>query len=118
MNSIFRILVTSVLLLGVFAGCTGQTEPPPVIALFAPFEGRYQEFGYDALYAARLALADQDSVIDLVAYDDGSLFLLRLPSRPDAVEATSRDPSPIALRVACLSCEICIKRNRSQCGSS
>ena len=56
MNSIFRILVTSVLLLGVFAGCTGQTEPPPVIALFAPFEGRYQEFGYDALYAARLAL--------------------------------------------------------------
>lgn len=42
------------------------------IALFAPFEGRYQEVGYNALYAARLAIADTDNAhVDLLAVDDG-----------------------------------------------
>jgi hypothetical protein len=42
------------------------------IALLAPFEGRYREIGYNALYAARMALADKGNVnIELLAVDDG-----------------------------------------------
>jgi len=42
------------------------------IALFAPFEGRYREIGYNALYAARLALADaHNESVDLLAVDSG-----------------------------------------------
>lgn len=89
MNSIFRILVSSVVLLIAVTGCTGQTEPPPVIALLAPFEGRYQEFGYDALYAARLALSDQESDMDLIAYDDGG----SLEYAVERARAIASDPS-------------------------
>jgi hypothetical protein len=42
------------------------------IVLFAPFEGRYREIGYNALYAARLALSENATqTIDLLAIDDG-----------------------------------------------
>ena len=44
------------------------------IALFAPFEGRYREVGYNALYAARLALAESRNSkgsVDLLAVDTG-----------------------------------------------
>ncbi len=42
------------------------------VALFAAFEGRYREVGYNALYAARLALSDAGEVpVDLLAVDDG-----------------------------------------------
>lgn len=45
---------------------------PAKIALLAPFEGRYQEIGYEALYAVRLALADNAvTQIDLLPIDDG-----------------------------------------------
>lgn len=71
MNNIYRILASCLIVLLLGAGCSRDTQAPPAIALLAPFEGRYQEFGYDALYAARLALADQDADIDLIAFDDG-----------------------------------------------
>ncbi len=49
-----------------------QTPAHVRIALFAPFEGRYREIGYNALYAARLALADSNNAqVDLLAVDDG-----------------------------------------------
>jgi hypothetical protein len=42
------------------------------VALFAPFEGRYREIGYNALYAARLALRENPRAqVDLLAVDDG-----------------------------------------------
>jgi hypothetical protein len=49
-----------------------QTQTRPRVALFAPFEGRYREIGYNALYAARLALADLSlETVDLLPVDDG-----------------------------------------------
>jgi ABC-type branched-subunit amino acid transport system substrate-binding protein len=55
------------------SGCAVTHSVTPVrIALLAPFEGRYREVGYNALYAARLALADEgDVAIELMAVDDG-----------------------------------------------
>lgn len=42
------------------------------IALLAPFEGRYREVGYNALYAARLALKEDGAEnIELLPVDDG-----------------------------------------------
>ncbi len=54
-------------------GCAAvRTVPPVQIALLAPFEGRYRELGYDAYYAARLALADDGTeTVTLLAVDDG-----------------------------------------------
>jgi hypothetical protein len=55
------------------AACDGARPPALTrIALLAPFEGRYREVGYNALYAARLAFQDGDgSHIELLAVDDG-----------------------------------------------
>lgn len=57
----------------VCVGCANSNSGRPRrIALLAPFEGRYREIGYDALYAARLALLDEDRTdIELLAVDDG-----------------------------------------------
>lgn len=55
------------------SGCKAQaTEKVVRIALLAPFEGRYRELGYNAYYAARLALQDfAGSTVELVPVDDG-----------------------------------------------
>jgi ABC-type branched-subunit amino acid transport system substrate-binding protein len=51
-------------------GCAGT--PIQRVALLAPFEGRYREVGYDAYYAAQLAMQDFGSpTIELLAIDDG-----------------------------------------------
>ncbi|MCU0463680.1 MAG: hypothetical protein MUF38_03830 [Anaerolineae bacterium] len=52
--------------------CAPQ-PPPPLqrVALIAPFEGRFREVGYDALYPLKLALADADSGLILMSVDDG-----------------------------------------------
>lgn len=57
----------------VLTACTATTAAPPVkrIALLAPFEGRYREIGYDAIYPIRLALNDAQSTLVLVTADDG-----------------------------------------------
>ncbi len=61
------------LLLILLSGCAVfQGEAVTKVALLAPFEGRYREVGYDALYAARLAFADSGvQTIDLYPVDDG-----------------------------------------------
>ena len=74
--SIPTTLMTSVLLL-LFTACTPQASSTPKIALLAPFEGRYREIGYEALYAAQLAIGDNgESHIDLVPIDEGETLEL------------------------------------------
>ena len=59
------------------AGC-GGVRPVVKFGLVAPFEGRYRRVGYDAIYAARLAVRERNAAggvggyrVELVAYDDG-----------------------------------------------
>lgn len=61
------------LLAALLAACnTIESERVTKIALLAPFEGRYREVGYNALYAARLAISDSNATqIELMAIDDG-----------------------------------------------
>ncbi len=63
------ILIAALLL----SACAGvRAQEIRRIALFAPFEGRYREIGYDALYAARLAFSDSPNApIELLAVDSG-----------------------------------------------
>jgi ABC-type branched-subunit amino acid transport system substrate-binding protein len=62
LSTIFLLLIT---------GCTAIPTPTR-IALLAPFEGRYREVGYEALYAARLALQDADTnFVELLPLEDG-----------------------------------------------
>ena len=74
------------------------TRPVVKIGLVAPFEGRYRYVGYDAIYAARLALREANAAggvggynVTLVAYDDqgtvsGALTAARnLAQDPDVV---------------------------------
>ncbi len=56
--------------LWLLSGC-GKVEQRSSLILLAPFEGRYREVGYEALYAARLALAETQSAFDLLPVDDG-----------------------------------------------
>jgi ABC-type branched-subunit amino acid transport system substrate-binding protein len=59
------------------------------IALLAPFEGRNSEVGYDAHYAARLALADAGNLsVELVAIDDGG----SVTNAVDRARALAKDP--------------------------
>lgn len=66
------------LCLSVFlAACTASTQPVVKIGLVAPFEGRYRPIGYEAIYAARLAIREINAQgglhgrrIELVALDD------------------------------------------------
>ena len=71
-------------------GCSSYMTTPPVrIALLAPFEGRHREVGYQALYAARLAIAETERTdIDLLAVNDGGT-VDRALSRAAAL---NRDP--------------------------
>lgn len=69
-------VVLSILLAILLAGCQDVT-PVAKIGLVAPFEGRQRDVGYDAVYAARLAVreindrAATDGLrVELVALDD------------------------------------------------
>lgn len=75
-----HLAALSVCLLICLAACTlpGSTQPTFKIGLVAPFEGRYRPVGYDAIYAARLAVRQANATgglhgyrIELIAYDDG-----------------------------------------------
>ncbi len=79
-----------VILLVLLAGCVGvHAESPARIALLAPFEGRYREIGYGALYPARLALDDLDrSDVTLLPIDDGG----SAASATDRARALALDP--------------------------
>lgn len=66
------------LCLAVFlTACIASTQPVVKIGLVAPFEGRYRPIGYEAIYAARLAIREinarggiQGHRVELVALDD------------------------------------------------
>jgi len=65
------------ILCGVLLAACAATQPVIKIGLVAPFEGRYRAIGYEAIYAARLAIREintQGGVrgyrIELVALDD------------------------------------------------
>jgi ABC-type branched-subunit amino acid transport system substrate-binding protein len=55
------------------AGCAPRPfDVTGRVALLGPFEGRYQEVGYNALYAARLAAQDSGfTQVELLVIDDG-----------------------------------------------
>ncbi|MBZ0283523.1 MAG: hypothetical protein K8L97_22495 [Anaerolineae bacterium] len=59
------------------------------MALLAPFEGRYREVGYNAYYAARLAIQDFDNPdIELLTIDDGGTA----QNAADRAQALAGDP--------------------------
>jgi len=74
----------------IMSGCVLVPRQPVIkIALLAPFEGRYREVGYDALYAARLAMAEHAKpTTDLLAIDDGG----HIGSAIDRAQAIQQDP--------------------------
>lgn len=74
MKNIWRTAASVFLLAAALVGCAvSETHAPQRIALVAPFEGRYREIGYNALYAVRLQLAESglSDRIELLAVDDG-----------------------------------------------
>lgn len=72
------------------SGCAVARSPEITrIALLAPFEGRYRDVGYQALYAARLAIADTDRIdLELLAVDDGG----STDTAQDRARALNKDP--------------------------
>lgn len=74
-------------------GCAvARTESTTRIALLAPFEGRYREMGYEALYAARLALQESGRTdVELLPIDDGGTPA----SAVDRARALAQDPQVI-----------------------
>ncbi len=68
-----RYIVSLLLMLLFLTSCAVyRTENIIKIALLTSFEGRYREIGYNALYAAQLALQDNQAThIHLLSVDDG-----------------------------------------------
>ncbi|MBS1245622.1 MAG: exported protein of unknown function [Chloroflexi bacterium] len=97
-----QYLVSLVLGIGylIFVSACGSTRPVVKFGLVAPFEGRYRPIGYDAIYAARLAVRERNASggvgghrVELVAYDDGG-------DAQAAVERTKQlalDPQVVAV---------------------
>lgn len=68
----FRSLILLIFAVLLPACAVIQSEVIIKIALLAPFEGRNRDIGYDALYAARLAINEHGNHhIELLAVDDG-----------------------------------------------
>jgi len=72
----FLSVLLSVCLALILSACA-STQPVIKIGLVAPFEGRYRAIGYEAIYAARLAIREINAHggvngyrIELVALDD------------------------------------------------
>jgi hypothetical protein len=80
--------VRRVVLLLLLCSACSRTPSTARVALLAPFEGRYREIGYNALYAARLALADTPQV-ELLAVDAGASVV-------DRARALAADPQVVA----------------------
>lgn len=96
------------LLLLVTSACaTARAQPIIRVALLAPFEGRYREVGYEALYAARLALQAAPSAgvdVELLPIDDGGT-VESAADRARALAADSRVQVVVALGYAASSGE-------------
>jgi hypothetical protein len=91
----------------VLTGCAVfHGEQVQKIALLAPFEGRYRELGYDALYAARLAISDSGiQNMDLLAMDDGG-SVEAASIRAAAIRQDSSIKAVIALGIYATSDEV------------
>ncbi|MBE0688614.1 MAG: ABC transporter substrate-binding protein [Anaerolineae bacterium] len=87
-------LILLLAVISLTAACAIQATPVPrKIALLAPFEGRYRDAGYDALYAARLALSEANlPQIELLPVDDGGTAA----HAADRAQALANDPDVIA----------------------
>lgn len=85
------------LIIVLLCACTLSHTPPTItIALLAPFEGRFREIGYNALYATRLAFEDEQassSSIELLAIDDGGSDELAL----DRARGLAQNPDIAAI---------------------
>jgi hypothetical protein len=92
--------VLGFLLVLLLTGCAVfRGEKIQKIALVAPFEGRYREIGYDALYAARLAISESGiQSIDLLAIDDGGSVEMAV-ARADAIRQDESIKAVIALGI-------------------
>ncbi|MFQ3646097.1 MAG: hypothetical protein SNJ80_04115 [Anaerolinea sp.] len=87
----------SLLLAALLGGCVFITTPPAAlrVALLAPFEGEHRHIGYNALYAARLALSELPLRYELLAVDDGGTTT----SARERAAALRLDPSIVGVVV-------------------
>lgn len=93
------VIAALLLLLLLLSGCS-SVRPVVKVGLVAPFEGRYRPIGYDAIYAARLAIREinasggiDGTMVELVALDDsGDLELAR-----QAAASLVLDPQVVAV---------------------
>ncbi len=95
MLSIWRT-AASLLFAALLGGCGIITTPPTLrVALLAPFEGEHRHIGYNALYAARLALSELPLHYELLAVDDGGTAALAR----ERASALRLDPSIVGVVV-------------------
>lgn len=92
-----RLSFIAICALLTLAGCAETPSNAPTrVALLAPFEGRYREIGYNALYAAQIALQDlDDHTLELLPLDDGG----SAASAGDRARALALDPAVRAVVV-------------------
>ena len=83
-----------------FVFCLRLDRPVVKFGLVAPFEGRYRPVGYDAIYAARLAVRERNAAggvggyrVELVAYDDGG----DAPAAIERARQLALDPQVVAV---------------------
>jgi len=65
--------------------CSASTQPVVKIGLVAPFEGRYRPIGYEAIYAARLAIREinaQEKLVLLQSFSSAQGDATRHPMAP------------------------------------
>ncbi len=94
MPSIWRT-AASLLLAAVLGGCSLAPSALVLrVALLAPFEGEYRHIGYNALYAAQLAL-ERNPLYELLAVDDGGT----LTQAVQRAAALQRDPDVVGVVV-------------------
>lgn len=94
--SVAALLVTGLLVVAVGAATTDSAGLRARIALLAPFEGRYREIGYNALYAARMAIREAGNLgYELMPVDDGGSEA----SAADRARALLHDPQVMAVIV-------------------
>jgi len=93
-NSLRLSFFLSLCLAIYLAACSASTQPVVKIGLVAPFEGRYRPIGYEAIYAARLAIREVNARggingrrVELVALDDRQVVAVVGHYRPAGTDA-------------------------------
>ena len=92
----FSVLFVILSMLVLSSCAVVQSDSVRKIALVAPFEGRYREIGYNALYAIRLGMQySRTQDIHLIAVDDGG----NVESARDRMNALNLNPDVEAIIV-------------------